>query len=68
MPDESIGALWKKEKNGTEYFTGNIKVGETAIKIICFKNKYKEGIEKRPDYKIYLSKLKPSEADDQVPF
>jgi len=53
---KEIGALWMNtSKAGKKYFAGNIEVNGTELKIVCFKNEYKQN-EKYPDFKIYESK------------
>ncbi len=61
--EREIGALWTKD----DRFFGNIN-GE---KVVIFKNKFKEGVENRPDYRVYKEKAleskgakKPKDDDD----
>lgn len=44
--------------NGNEYFSGNIEVNGEKLKVIVFKNTYKDK-ENSPDYLIYNSRPKP---------
>lgn len=71
MAEQSIGALWRKEKNGNEYFTGNVEIEGIKHPIVIFANKYKDGMENRPDFKIFPSKPKeekPPVDGSDVPF
>ena len=54
MADDSIGALWVKEK----MMSGNIEVDGKKIDIVVFKNTYKKEGERTPDYRIFKSKPK----------
>lgn len=53
--EDKIGALWFKQKNGKDYFTGEVN----GQKIVVFQNGFKQS-DKHPDYVIYKSK--PAEA------
>lgn len=55
---ESIGALWKNEKG---YLTGTIN----GVKIIAFKNDYKQEGDKQPDFKVYVSKPKQAVTEEE---
>lgn len=69
---DKLGALWLKDsKSGHKYMSGVVKVGDAEVKVVVFKNNYKED-EKHPDYIVYESKpqdAKPKDdfADD-IPF
>lgn len=55
---EKIGALWKKDKNGTKFYTGVLELpGQDTINIVVFHNGYKTS-DKHPDYVIYVSRPK----------
>ena len=50
--ENNIGALWKKENEKGEFFTGHIKLdNDEKIKIVVFKNNYKNK-DTQPDYQI----------------
>jgi uncharacterized protein (DUF736 family) len=53
---DKIGALWIKN----DFFTGTIKIDDKEIKIVVFKNTYKEK-DNQPDYNILLSRPKTEE-------
>ena len=62
MAEKSIGGLWKnKTKKGDTYLSGSIEIGGEKVKIVIFKNNYKEE-EKHPDYRIFESK--PQKSDE----
>lgn len=68
MADKSIGALWKKQGNVGEYYTGNVEIDGIKYKLVFFKNKFKEK-ETQPDYMVYKAKEKePIEDDNELPF
>jgi uncharacterized protein (DUF736 family) len=55
-----IGAVWlRKSKQGNSYLSGSIKNGEASeeIRIVIFKNSYKEEGSNQPDYRIYLDEV-----------
>ena len=54
MDNNKIGALWINEKNGKKYMSGSVEINGQAIRIVVFKNNYKEQ-DKHPDYNIMLS-------------
>lgn len=57
---EDVGAIWENEsKAGKKYM--NILLNGT--KYVAFQNNYKEGVEARPDWKIY-----PDKPKDGAPF
>ena len=73
MADQSIGALWQKEK----MMSGNILIAGQKINIVVFKNDYKKEGDRTPDFKIYLSREReagktpeqsPNEISDIEPF
>lgn len=54
-----LGALWSKEKNGQQYFTGKITLDlgnglKREVNIAVFQNTYKEH-DKQPDWNIIES-------------
>lgn len=53
--EREIGALWVKEGKGSgqEFFTGEIKVGETTQKVVIYLNKFKEAGDNKPKYRVY---------------
>lgn len=64
--DKPIGALWSKTSGkGTDFFTGNVEIDGIKTDIVIFKND-KGDNEKRPDYKIYVSKPKPTEEERAI--
>jgi len=57
---KSIGALWEKTSGrGANFLTGEVEIDGKKIKLVCFKNGYKEQ-EKHPDWRIYLSEQQAS--------
>ena len=67
-----LGALWTKvsQGSGKKYFSGHIKVEsdfgeEKKINVVAFHNKDKKS-ENQPDFRIYLSKPRPSEGDAET--
>ncbi len=71
--EKSIGSIWIKVKNGKEFMSGVINVKEMAnvdvdmekVRVVVFKNLYKESGDNSPDYRMYLSR--PIKKDDIVP-
>jgi uncharacterized protein (DUF736 family) len=56
------GALWlRKSKNGNSFLSGAVKTldGE-EIKVVVFKNSYKQEGSNQPDYRIYLDESQMS--------
>ncbi len=53
--NDSIGALWIKEKNNKKYMSGVIEINGEKINIVVFKNSYKKE-NKHPDYRILRSR------------
>ena len=79
---EAVGALWLNEsRDGKKYMSGSVDLpcGQ-KLKVVVFKNTYKQPGEKTPDYKIYPAEDRgagsppppaggPADDDsDQVPF
>lgn len=50
-----IGALWINEKNGKKYMSGDVTIDGQQVRIVVFKNTYKEEGTKQPDYNILIS-------------
>jgi hypothetical protein len=65
--NDSIGALWVKEKagSGNVYMTGNVTVGGEKVAIVCFRNTYKK--DNQPDWKILRAKPKGERQTDPEP-
>lgn len=76
------GALWKKEKNGNVYLSGEVDLAGQKHRVMVYKNDKKESA-KHPDYRVMLVKddeerpdpLPASQADygtqvpdDDIPF
>lgn len=60
-----IGALWLKTgKGGSRFMSGMIQEGDQHIRLLVFKNNYKEEA-KHPDYVIYAP---GGESNDDLPF
>ena len=55
MAEQSIGALWVKEGKKGKYFTGVVELGDRKVKVVVFKNGYKDK-ENQPDWRIFESK------------
>ena len=54
-----VGALWKREKNGKPYLSGQIELNGKKINIFVFKNDHKEQ-EKHPDFVINSFDVEPT--------
>ena len=52
-----MGALWIRSKDGKEYMTGVVTIGDIAHQIVVFKNNKQKP--NQPDWRIYKSKPKP---------
>lgn len=64
-----IGALWLGEKDGKKFFTGELDLVTTKIKVGVFKNENKEEGSKQPDYRIVkLEDRKQDAASESDPF
>lgn len=64
MADEkvtSIGGLWKKEKNGHKYYSGQIEIDGVKHNFVCFHNSFKKDGDNKPDYYIPI----PRPRDEQ---
>ena len=49
-----IGALWKKNKNGQNFYSGKFTYEGKEVEVVCFTNKHKTS-DTHPDVRIYLS-------------
>ncbi len=49
-----VGALWKREKDGREYYSGILKDLHGDINIAVFPNTYKQA-DNQPDFNIVIS-------------
>lgn len=57
---KTVGALWIKEsKKGDKFFSMQVEINGVKHNFVGFKNNYKEGNEKAPDYKIFVSEPRP---------
>ena len=67
--NKSIGALWCKQSEKGDYYTGTIEKDGQKYKIVVFKNNYKTE-ERHPDFKIFESKKqeKQETTGDDLPF
>jgi hypothetical protein len=66
MENKDCGALWARNKDGKEYFTGVFTTPEGVThEIVVFKNSYKKEGDKTPDWRIYPSKPRAEEADER---
>lgn len=59
--NKSIGGLWKKEKNGHKYYSGQIEIDGVKYNFVCFHNSFKKDGDNKPDYYI----PKPRSRDEQ---
>ena len=53
--NDNIWALWLKNGKNGQFLTGKIKINEDEIKIVIFKNNYKNK-DNQPDYTILKAK------------
>ena len=51
---KNVGGLWLKEGAKGKFMSGEIELGGVKQHILIFRND-KDGVEKRPDYRIYIS-------------
>jgi len=54
--DREVGALWRVDGSNQSFYSGSIKLGGKSLKIVCFKNKFKEKGSNQPDLRVYESK------------
>lgn len=64
MANEAIGALWKKESQRGEFFSGNVEVNGEKIQIVVFPNTYKKA-DNHPDYRILLSQPREEKKEEE---
>jgi hypothetical protein len=61
--DREMGAFWTQDGKNGKFLTGYVELDELGIKrktrVVMFPNRHKIN-EKAPDYKLYISKDKPS--------
>jgi hypothetical protein len=50
-----VGAFWKKEKNGKQFLSGKVKIGNSEFTAFIFKNNKTKP--NQPDYRLTLSDL-----------
>jgi len=72
MDEKKLGALWKRQNEKGEFFTGVLGLGEgKKQKIIIFKNGYKQK-DTQPDYLILKAKEQQQDfginTNDELPF
>ena len=60
--EREMGAFWTQDGKKGKYLTGYVEVDEKKIRVVVFPNRHKIN-EKAPDYKLYISKDKPSSLD-----
>lgn len=82
--EEELGALWRKQSERGEYFTGSVTLDGVKVDLVVFPNGYKKS-EKQPDFRILKARSRdksdgrsPSEMgrpapavaqdDDAIPF
>jgi len=56
-----LAGLWKTEKDGKTYLSGNIGPG---IRILVFRNQYKKD-SKHPDYNVFLCPIEKKKGEGQ---
>lgn len=54
----SVGAFWKKEKNGKQFLSGKVKIGSGEFTAFIFKNDKSKP--NQPDYRLTISDLEDS--------
>jgi uncharacterized protein (DUF736 family) len=52
--DDKLGALWQKQKNGKDYFSGVLEINGTKHQVVVFANGFKDA-DNKPDWIIYKS-------------
>lgn len=50
-----VGAFWKKEKNGKQFLSGKVKIGDGEFTAFIFKNNKTKP--NQPDYRLTLAEL-----------
>lgn len=68
---KELGALWtRKSKQGNSFLSGSINLKDeenTQLKVVIFKNSYKQEGSSQPDYRIYLDESSvPSEQGNKT--
>lgn len=58
--EPELGALWIREGKAGKYLSIKLELNGKEINLVGFKNRFKEGNDNRPDYRLYNSK-KPGE-------
>jgi uncharacterized protein (DUF736 family) len=53
-----LGAFWKKEKNGKQFLSGKVKIGDGEFTAFIFKNNKTKP--NQPDYRLTLADLPES--------
>jgi uncharacterized protein (DUF736 family) len=60
---KKVGAFWKKTSEaGKHYLGGEVEINGVKTNITCWSND-KGGVEKRPDFVIYLDDRTPDKAE-----
>ena len=65
--EQEAGALWlKKSKAGASFLSGYVlSENKEKVQVVVFKNSYKKPGDSSPDYRIYFSENKNSDAQKQ---
>jgi len=70
---EKCGALWVKDGKKGKFMSGEIEINGEKLRVMVFKND-KDGVDKRPDYRIMMAVDDEQEAyapdpppDDDIP-
>jgi hypothetical protein len=63
----AAGALWlRKSKKGNNFLSGSINTPDgNTVKVVVFKNTYKEEGSTQPDYRIYFDESLPPQQKDE---
>lgn len=57
--EREIGALWCMTSHGGEdYYSGSMKINGEIVKVVIFRNKFKQEDNNEPDLRIYKDKEK----------
>lgn len=62
--NKSMGGLWKKEKNGHKYYSGQIEIDGVKHNFVCFHNSFKKDGDNKPDYYIPIPKPKEEQQNE----
>lgn len=57
----NVGAFWKKTKNGKQFLSGNVQLGDSKFNALIFKNDKSKPTQ--PDYRLVIADL----SDELVP-